>query len=139
MGQVGDGVGERVPLGELGVQQALAIGGEVVVLARRAVARLLPGGGDEAVALQAAQEWVEGPLRGGQGVAEGGEPGGELVAVVGLTGDEGEDAQLEDAAAGLSEPVAAVDVHGQECTTRYLAAHSSRVQATLTRKWRGGG
>jgi hypothetical protein len=86
----------------------LAGGGELVVLAGRTVAGFLPGSGDEAIALEAAEEGVEGALWRGERLAEGGELGGELVAVVGFVGDEGEDAELENAAAGLGEEVAGV-------------------------------
>jgi len=39
--------------------------------------------------------------------------GRQLIAIVGVLIDEGEDAQLDDAASGLGEPIAAIAVHYQ--------------------------
>ncbi len=109
-------MGQLFPLGELDLEQALTGAGQAVVLARWTVAGFLPGGVDQAVALQAAKEGVESALGGGEGLAERGELCGELVAVVGLAGDEGQDAELEDAAAGLGEPVASAGLILHACS-----------------------
>jgi hypothetical protein len=104
--QGGDSGCKRVPLVQLGLEQMLASSGQVVVLARGSVGRLLPGGLDQSFALQASEKRVERAFAGGQRLAQFGECGTELIAVARLMGDERQDAELDDAAARLSEPIA---------------------------------
>ena len=96
-----DSADQALPVRELLVFECLAGRGEAVVLARRSVLRLLPGGVDQAIALQPTEQRVEGAFRGGEGLplAEG---YGELVAVMRLLADEGEDTQLEHSSPSLS-------------------------------------
>ena len=74
----------------------------MVVLAWRAVGRFLPSGVDQALALKAAKQGIQGAFAGSQGPAELGQRSDELVAVARLGVDEGEHAELDHAAAGLA-------------------------------------
>src|SRR5215217_9613231 len=75
-----------------------------VVLARRSCCGLLPRSFDLTLSLQAAQEGVEGALRGRQRLPPF-KGGHEVVPVAWFGGDQGQDAQLEGATPDLRGPL----------------------------------
>lgn len=109
--QVCDRLGQLLPFRALCLEQASASGREVVVLARRPVARFLPGGLDDTFSLQPAQQRIQRAFGGRQRFSELGKRGREFVTVTGSLGDELEYAELNDATSRLSQPVAPVHVH----------------------------
>ena len=120
-----DGARQPLPIGQLGIEQRCTGGSQAVVLARRAIIGLLPGGIDQTLALEPSQEGVKGALGCRQGLPLT-ERDGDLVAVAGRAADEQEHAQLDDAAARLGKPLAGLGVvHRLHGTTRYCAAQGS--------------
>ena len=102
MSQAIDCCGEGVPFFELGLEQLLPGTRQAVVLARRSIGGLLPGGIDDTFTLQAPEEWIQGALWGGERLAERSQRRGELIAIARAVGNQRQHAQLKDAAPRLS-------------------------------------
>ena len=76
------GLNELFPFAELRLQEPGPGRGQAVVLARRAVARLMPCGVDQTLALQATQQRVERAFGSRQRLPVA-QRGGQLIAIVG--------------------------------------------------------